>query len=199
MRIILKIFTTAVVILLFSCSSIQKKEYKIFKSYLTDKNRVKKFEDKCNSQKIKISDTIIICSTYLSNTTFERYVFFDKNNSNDVTLWIDCKENYLLNKKELYYIKSEILKLDYEKVNLKNLNFKNFKTINLNKSNSTQIENNIIYYFSKPIISSNNNFCFFYCSYYFKDIRIKGSYEIMKKINNKWLYIGELCENNIID
>lgn len=193
-------------IFFLSCSSLENNQYKILKSYLKDENRVKRFKKICYSDSIIIPDTIIINTLILSNRTLKRYIFWENNDyQKDATVWIDSKEKFILSEKELRYIESQLLELDNNKKwDDKKLTFNNFKALNDIKLKNNLIgKNRIIYHFSEPIMGLDNNYSFFYseCSLNTLESQydLKSGYVIMKKVNNKWIFVGELYENRIID
>ena len=190
--------------LFFSCSSIDKN--RIIKSYLLDKNRINKFEEICNSNKIDIPDTIFISTIARSNRTFERHLFTEKvNNHNVFSIWIDCKEKFSLDAEDLMSLNNQILKSNVENnlIDDKKLTFNNFVFTNYNDINNINIRNSIIYHFSEPITSINNNYSIFYFECNIKTLEksycLKSEYILMEKKNKKWIFKGELCKNNILD
>lgn len=197
-----KIVLLSIMILFFSCSSVEKNNYKILRSYLADINRVKTFEELCKSNKVNLPDTIFINKIIRSNRTIKRCFFFDESNNESIpSFWINCNEKMILNENDLGYIQSQISELDSNKTFNKNkLTFNNFKVSNNNSDSKSTTNKHLIYSFSEPIMSLDGSYSLFYFECYLENqYSLLSNYIIMKKNNGKWFFVGELCENKIID
>ena len=193
-------------ILFLSCSSLENNQYKILKSYLKDENRVKRFEKMCYSDNIEIPDTIIINTLIRSNRTLKRYIFHENNESQKGgTIWVDSEEKFILSENELNYIENQLLEVDNNnKWYNKKLTFNNYKALNdIKQKNNLIAKNRIIYQFSEPIMVLDNNYSLFYSECSLNNLEqqyiLKSGYVIMKKVNKKWVFEGELYLETKID